>query len=177
MRGCGLFFARRRTCSPLPTRRPSWTGRELMPALVQVDDDRHRMLDLLFDGVEWVLNLLRARARATAGAHVVPFSRRGAWPSPVRSWAANAQEKPTIHISLTSAHSTKFARAPFLAHAQHRTRSPALHRVRTIPTRCAVTTHPDHTTQHHTTSHDDGRKSLQESRFNSSHLRRERSSR
>ena len=70
-----------------------------MPALVQVDDDRHRVLDLLFDGVEWVLH--RARS-AGALRHT-----SAAWPSPVRSWAANAQDTalkdPLFHISLTTA--------------------------------------------------------------------------
>ena len=102
------------------------------------------------------------RARESLARATRPTCARcvaGAWPSPVRSWAANAQDTalkgPLFHISLTTAHSTKFACAlPRTRTTPHS--PPALHRVRIIPTRCAVTTHRSQNTAH-TTSHDDGR--------------------
>ena len=174
MRGCGLFFARRRTCCPLPLVALLGRGRELMPALVQVDDDRHRVLDLLFDGVERVLHSPDASARDRA---------LRTWSRPhshvVRTYARHAA-RPTQHsrtptIPHQPHNRTKFARAPFLAHAQHRTRHP-LYTASGSSLPCAVTTHRSHKTQHTQPLMTTG-ESLQESRFNSSHLRRERSSR
>ena len=176
MRGCGLFFARRRTCSPLPLVALLGRGRELMPALVQVDDDRHRVLDLLFDGVERVLHccaperaLQRALCNTSAACRgQVPFVRGLPTPKTQHSKAHyphqphNRTQHKFCMCPSSHTHNTALTRStprqdhPYPVRGNHSPRS--------------------HNTAH-TTSHDDGRKSLQESRFNSSHLRRERSSR
>ena len=103
-----------------------------MPALVQVDDDRHRVLDLLFDGVEWVLHAPERalqRALSTLG-HVQQLRFVRGLPTP----KTRSTQRPTIPHQPHNRTQHKICMC-----ALPRTRTtphspPALHRVRIIPT-------------------------------------------